>query len=144
MVCQVYGDGVANHFVAVVHVLVDKLEIVGETLDSCDLSDCHAAIEVLFSRDEDLLVGIHLNHFGRLRMELALAAAGLNREARFVPTPHPVSGHEDGGERAYEKLVIGDDALVAIRLVLVERGDGGTLQIPYRVAERGLWARGVG
>ena len=116
---EIDWNGVANHLVAVVHVIVDELEIVWEALYAGDLTHGHSSVEGLAARNEHMEIGAYAEHLWGLGVQLALTPTGLDSEARLVPTSYPIARHEDRRKRADVILMVWHLASVAISTVLV-------------------------
>ena len=119
MICQIYGNSIAYHLVAVINIVIYEYKIIGECLHTCNFSDGHSAIEVFLSLHKFLQILFNFYHFGCLRMQLTLSSARLHGKPRLIPSSYAIARHKDRRITANEVLVIGNFAFETIGMVFV-------------------------
>ena len=82
---KINGHCITDHLVAVIHTFIDKLEIIRKALNSCNLSDCHTAIEMFFALYKAAIVLSKLHHLRSLWVKLTLPSRCLYRKRLLVP-----------------------------------------------------------
>lgn len=130
MICKINRNSITNHFISHIHIRIEEYEIIRESLHACDFTDRHPSIQMLLTGNKNLFIFLNLNHFRSLRMQLALPPACLNREARFVPAPHSVTGHKNRRKSSDKILMVQNPAHIAVCMVLFSCRQCCSLQIP--------------
>ena len=136
LISEVDRNSVSNHFVSVVCVRINKLEIIRETLYTSYFTNGHSPIKVFLTLYKTTIIFIKLYHLRSRRMQLALTAGSLNCKALFIPRFHTISAHKDG-RKCTSKIFIVIDSF-GVMMVLQTGRNSSFLKIPNNISKRNL------
>ena len=139
MVGKINRHSVSDHLIAIIHIVVNELVIIGEGLYSCHFTHRHSSVKMLLPWHKDMMLRINLLHLRCLWMQLTLPTACLYGETLLIPTAHTIARHEDGRIATYIILMIRHSTSFPVCVVMCSCRDGRILQISYCITQSEPW-----